>query len=126
MTRDLASEEDLGGALLGRILPLILVMVLPSGGSYAALSAFPGERETGTLETLLVQPVPSSAIVWGKFSAVLIAGLTAVTLNLGSLLGSVALGLGELPGSSGEVGGPGLVRFLLGVGLLLPLCLLVS
>jgi sodium transport system permease protein len=126
VNRDLASEEDLGGALLGRILPLILVMVLLSGGSYAALSAFPGERETGTLETLLVQPVPSSAIVWGKFSAVLIAGLTAVTLNLGSLLGSVALGLGELPGSSGEVGGPGLLRFLLGVGLLLPLCLLVS
>ena len=124
--RDLASEEDLGGALLGRILPLILVMVLLSGGAYAALSVFPGEREAGTLETLLVQPVPSSAVVWGKFSAVLIAGLCAVTLNLGSLLGSVALGLGELPGSSGEVGGPGFGRFLLGVGLLLPLCLLVS
>lgn len=126
VSRDLASEEDLGGALLGRILPLILIMVLLSGGAYAALSAFPGEREAGTLETLLVQPVPSSSVVWGKFSAVLLAGLTAVTLNLGSLLGSVALGLGELPGSSGDVGGPGLMRFLLGVGLLLPLCLLVS
>jgi hypothetical protein len=41
------------------------------GASHAALSAFAGEREAGTLETLLVQPVPSTAIVLAKFAAVL-------------------------------------------------------
>ena len=47
------------------------MLVLLSGGSYAALAAFAGERESGTLETLLVQPVPSLDIVWGKFGSVL-------------------------------------------------------
>jgi sodium transport system permease protein len=125
-SRDLASEEDLGGALLGRILPLIVVLVLLSGGSYAALSAFAGEREAGTLETLLVQPVPSSSVVWGKFSAVLATGLLALSLNLASLLGSVALGFGDLPGASGGASGPGVMRFFVGGLLLLPLCLLLS
>ncbi len=124
--RDLASEEDLGGALLGRILPLIIVMVLLSGGSHAALSIFAGEREAGTLETLLVQPVPSSVVVWGKFNAVFVTGLFALSLNLASLLGSVALGFGELPGSAGELGGPGALRFLVGLCMLVPLCLLLS
>ncbi|MCB9915326.1 MAG: CPBP family intramembrane metalloprotease [Planctomycetes bacterium] len=125
-TRDLASEEDKGGALLGRLLPLMAVLVLLSGGSYAALSAFAGEREGGTLETLLVQPVPASALVWGKFSAVLLTGLAALVLNLVSLLGSVALGLGELPGGGSEVGGPGFARFAVGGVILAPLCLLLS
>lgn len=123
---DLASEEDRGGALLGRLLPLIVVLVLLSGGSYAALSAFAGEREAGTLETLLVQPVPGGTLVWGKFAAVLATGLAALGFNLASLLGSVALGLGELPGASGTVGGPNLARFLLGGVILVPLCLLLS
>ena len=55
---DVASSEAAGGAALGRLLPLLSVLVVLSGGAFAALSAFAGERESQTLETLLVQPVP--------------------------------------------------------------------
>ena len=71
---DLARPGDTSGATLGRWLPLLAVMVLLSGGSYAALAVFAGEREAGTLETLLVQPVPAEQIALGKFLAVLSAG----------------------------------------------------
>lgn len=123
---DMARDEDLGGLWIGRILPLIAVLVLLSGGSYAALSAFSGERESGTLETLLVQPIPSLSIVWGKFAAVLVTGLATLGLNTASLFACVALGLGNLPGSDAGSAGPGSLR-ILGAGLLfLPVCLLLS
>lgn len=122
-SRDLASEEDLGGALIGRLLPLIAVLVLLSGGSYAALSAFAGEREAGTLETLLVQPVPSLALVWGKFGAVLATGVLTLALNTASLSACALLGLGSLPGGEAAVGGLGVGRILAAALFLVPVCL---
>jgi len=126
-SRDLASQEDLGGALIGRLLPMIAVLVLLSGGSYAALAAFAGEREAGTLETLLVQPVPTASLVWGKFLAVLITGLLTLFLNTSSLFVTAAMGLGNLPGAEGGLGdGPGALRMLIACAQLLPVCLLLS
>lgn len=124
-SRDLASEEDLGGAFLGRILPLIAVLVLLSGGSYAALAAFAGERESGTLETLLSQPVSGTVIVWGKFLAVLVVALVTLFLNLSSLLASFALGLGEWSGFGTGATGPGLERVLLAGAIFVPVCVLL-
>ena len=78
---------------LGRFLPLLLVLAILAGGSIAALAAFCGERENGTLETLLVQPVPSLEVVWGKFSVVGVAAFATLVANALSLLMCVALGL---------------------------------
>lgn len=126
-SRDLASEEDLGGALIGRLLPLIAVLVLLSGGSYAALAAFAGEREAGTLETLLVQPVPSLHLVWGKFAAVLTTGVLTLVLNTASLAVCAAAGLGSFSSFGGGAdlggGGPGLLRVLGASVFLVPVCL---
>ena len=43
--RDVALSEDAVGYELGRLLPIVLVLLLISGGSFAALGAFAGERE---------------------------------------------------------------------------------
>lgn len=94
---DTASAEDQSGATLGKYLPLIAVFVLLAGASYAALSAFAGERESGTLETLLVQPVPTSSIAAGKYAAVLVTGIATLVLNAGSVLVCLHAGLGALP-----------------------------
>lgn len=101
---DLASEAEASGAKLGRFLPLVLVFVLLAGASYAALAAFAGEREGGTLETLLVQPIPAGSIVSGKFLAVLATGVVAIVLNAGSVLVSLQLGVGSMPGTMIEGG----------------------
>ncbi|MBI5364904.1 MAG: CPBP family intramembrane metalloprotease [Planctomycetes bacterium] len=121
---DVASAEDQSGAALGRLLPLIAVLVLLSGGSYAALSTFAGEREGGTLETLLVQPVRSDVIAAAKFAAVLLTALATFVVNAGSILASTALGFGGLPGVGGPdglggLGGPGGAGLALGAGRLL-------
>ncbi|HVS17998.1 MAG TPA: CPBP family glutamic-type intramembrane protease, partial [Planctomycetota bacterium] len=95
---DVATASDTSGAALGKLLPLVAVLVLLSGGAYGALSAFAGEREANTLETLLVQPVPADAVVRGKFAAVLLLAIAALASNALSLVGSVIGGLGRLPG----------------------------
>jgi sodium transport system permease protein len=99
---DLAPARDRAGASLGRLLPLILTLLLISGGAFAALDAFAAERELGTLETLLVQPVHSYLIALGKFLAVLVTSLVTWAGNAASLLLCAGLGLfdpGNLSGA---------------------------
>ncbi|MGH7150727.1 MAG: ABC transporter permease, partial [Planctomycetota bacterium] len=93
---DAAPPERAGGALLGRLLPLVLITVVISAGSFAALDAFAGERERGTLETLLVHPVAPVDLAAGKYLAILATSLGASLLNLGSLSATLLLtgGLG--------------------------------
>src|SRR4030095_6305293 len=87
---------------------------------------FAGERESRTLESLLVQPVPSAALAWGKFGAVLLLALAALISNAGSLVVSVALGVGTLPGMELDPSGaraslaPDLAPLLLGAFAFLP------
>ncbi len=125
-SRDLASDAERSGMTLGRFLPLLAVIVLLSGGATAALAAFAGEREAGTLETLLVQPVRAEVFVWGKFTAVLIVSLVTLVCNVASVFGSVAFGLGELPGSDGAGGfGADPVALLLSAVVFLPAVLML-
>jgi sodium transport system permease protein len=76
----------MGGYTLGRVLPLLLVMMTVLGAFYPAIDLAAGEKERGTLETLLTAPVPPSAIVAGKFATVALMGVIAAGLNLGSML----------------------------------------
>lgn len=130
---DVATAEKTSGAALGKMLPLVAVLVILSGGAYGALAAFAGEREARTLETLLVQPVPAAAVVHGKFMAVLALALAALVSNALSLVGSVLSGLGRLPGMQAldarglslEVLGPELARLGLGALMFLPAALLL-
>jgi sodium transport system permease protein len=123
---DLASEEQRSGLLLGRLLPLLAVIVLLSGGATAALAAYSGERESGTLETLLVQPLRAAVFVWGKFVAVLTVSLITLACNVASVWGSAAAGLGKLPGATGsEALGADPVRLALSALVFLPAVLLL-
>lgn len=122
---DVATAKDASGAKLGRLLPLLALIVLLSGGSYAALAVFAGEREAGTLETLLVQPVPAASVVRGKYLAVLAAGLVTLAANLASAVACLQLGLGDFAGlDMNTAGGLDLARLASGV-VYLPACALL-
>lgn len=129
-TVDVASAEDSSGAQLGRFLPLIAVLMLVSGGAFCALDAFAAEREVGTLETLLVQPVERTRLAHGKFLAVLIVGFVAFAGNAGSLVGCAALGLMDGSGAGAMVEGLGsgafYGRLALALFMFLPTVALVS
>jgi sodium transport system permease protein len=86
---DVAAKGARGGDLFLRFVPMLLVLVLLSAGAFAAIDLFPGERERGTLETLLVQPLRASEVLAAKYLAVAAIGVLAVIANLlGTLLSS--------------------------------------
>jgi sodium transport system permease protein len=82
---DLASGTRMGGYLLSKALPLALVLMVLLGAFYPAIDVTAGERERGTLETVLVAPISRFDLLLGKVLAVtIIAGLTGL-LNLASM-----------------------------------------
>jgi sodium transport system permease protein len=90
VTENIATPERMTGARLGSLVPFLLILFLFSSGSYAALDAFAGERERGTLETLLTTGARRESIVAGKFLAILTVNLAAAFLNLGSLIATLS------------------------------------
>jgi sodium transport system permease protein len=92
-----ATPERVGGSVLGTIVPLILIIMTISGAIYPAIDLTAGERERGTLETLMVAPVPKVDLITGKFLVVAFIGLLTAALNLLSVGGTIYLGgLGSL------------------------------
>jgi len=80
-----ASPTKLGGALLGQILPFLLVIMTVTGAIYPAIDLTAGEREHGTLETLMSAPVPRTQVMAGKFLVVATVAITSSALNLVSM-----------------------------------------
>lgn len=83
--------EKIGGFIAYLLVPLVL-----AGASYPAMDIGAGEKERGTLETLLICPISRTAIVLGKFLTVLTTGLVSAALTVisfggwGYLIGSMA------------------------------------
>ncbi|MEX1025999.1 MAG: ABC transporter permease subunit [Planctomycetota bacterium] len=120
---DVAPPDDSLGLSIGRMLPLLAIFLVLSAGSFAALDTFAGERESGTLETLLVQPVPSLFLAWGKFLAVATIAGVAFLLNALGLFACAGFGLGEFAGQPGAVQP---VRVLLALVVYAPTVLLLA
>ncbi len=99
-----ATPEKVGGSILGQIVPLILIIMTITGAIYPAIDLTAGERERGTLETLMAAPVPTVDLIAGKFVVVALIGMLSALLNLLSIGGTVYLGgLGAVFGAGGQV-----------------------
>lgn len=77
-----ASTREKLGERLGSLVPYILILVCLSGAMYPALDLGVGEKERGTLETLLLTPVHRYAIILAKFLVLFTTGLLSVFLTI--------------------------------------------
>ncbi|MEE2935249.1 MAG: ABC transporter permease subunit/CPBP intramembrane protease [Planctomycetota bacterium] len=65
--------------LLATIVPLVLVLMTITGAVYPAIDLTAGERERGTMESVMASPVPRGYILLAKYAAVVtVAFLTAI------------------------------------------------
>ena len=96
-TENTASAEREGGAILGLILTPFLLLLMLTGGSIMAVDAISGEKERGTLETLLTTAAARVDIVTAKLMAIITVGITVAVINILNLLVYVVLGILELP-----------------------------
>lgn len=79
---DQATKEASAGSLLGKVLPFMLVVSLLLGTMYPAIDTTAGERERGTLETVLTLPVTNHELIFSKFLTVATIGVASALLNI--------------------------------------------
>ncbi len=77
--RDLASTQARAARLTG-VIPMFIIMAVLYGALTAALDSTAGERERGSLEPLLMNPVQHFALVLGKWGAVALLGMAVALL----------------------------------------------
>ena len=81
----ISTSEQNAGSLIGMILPFILIISILTGAIYPAIDATAGERERGTLETIMTLPVKKSDIMISKFMSVSTIAVFSAFLNLLSM-----------------------------------------
>lgn len=97
---NMASEKDTTGQIFSMMLPMLLMTFMFSGCVSEASEAIAGEKERGTIATLLVTPMKRSALALGKIISLsciaLLSGLSSfigTMLSLPKMMGGVMSGM---------------------------------
>ncbi|MFH5802471.1 ABC transporter permease subunit/CPBP intramembrane protease [Alienimonas sp. DA493] len=103
----LSQPEERAAGVWSKLFPALVVLMTISGAFYPAVDMAAGEKERGTMETLLICPASRGEIVCGKFLAVLTFSLCTAGLNLFSA--------GLTGGYVASLAGPGMAANLDGL-----------
>ncbi|RHR21881.1 ABC transporter permease [Clostridium sp. AF19-22AC] len=92
-------EEKAGGKILGMMLPYFITILLFAGAMGIGTDMVAGEKERGTMASLLVSPIKRSSIVLGKvFSLMIISGVSSV-VYVGAMVAFMPQMMGGMGGS---------------------------
>ena len=84
---DLATAEDTTGFFFAMMMPMLLMMFLYSGCAAVAPESIAGEKERGTIATMLITPIRRSDVALGKILALaLISMISAASSTVGTVL----------------------------------------
>ena len=111
---DCASSRDATGQIFSMMMPMLLMMFLYSGCMAVAPESIAGEKERGTIATLLVTPIKRSSLALGKvFSLSIIALLAGCSSFIGTFAALPKMMGGDLTGVDSSVYAPGDYAMLL-------------
>lgn len=82
---NISSMQETIGKLAGGIIPYIFILFCFTGCMYPAIDLFTGEKEHGTLETLLITPVSRLEILFGKVIVIVLLGVVSALLSVAGL-----------------------------------------
>jgi sodium transport system permease protein len=86
--QNLATAKERLAEAVGGFLPYLFIIFCFTGSMYPAIDLAAGEKERGTLETLLTSPVDRFQILMGKFGVVVLTGIfSALVAMLGLYVG---------------------------------------
>jgi sodium transport system permease protein len=105
---DLEFQKDLGPLIASRLLPIVLLMMLILGALYPAVDLTAGEKERGTLETLLVSGARPVDVMAAKYLTVSAVAIVTALANLAAMAATFSFGL--------SFGGPATTSFQLSAG----------
>lgn len=84
-SHNVASMEERVGKSVGGMLPYMFIIFCFMGAMYPAIDLGAGEKERGTMETLLTAPVNRFHILLGKFGVVVVSGLVSAVVSMAGL-----------------------------------------
>lgn len=93
---DVASKKEQIGIMVGGLLPYIFIIFCFIGCLYPALDLITGEKEKGTIETLLTVPASRFDILIGKVATIAIIGVCAAFMTIAGMYITLKL-INELP-----------------------------
>ena len=120
--QDITPLKEKLGRTIGGLLPYLFVIFCFMGSMYPAIDLAAGEKERGTIETLLTAPVGRFQILLGKFGVVVLTGLLSAAVSMLGLYVAVSRNPDmpqEMLGAVTSILDPGTI--LLVLSLLLPL-----
>ena len=126
---EVAREEQVAASVWSKMFPALLVIMALTGAFYPAIDLGAGEKERGTMETLLISPAKRIELVMGKFLTIMLFSVATAMLNLASmgLTGQqMASGIGRGMANSVSLEFPGFAPLMWMIILLLPLSALFS
>src|SRR5215470_4595821 len=97
---NVAPPEKVSGAAVGGIIGYMVILLCMTGAMYPAMDLTAGEKERGTMETILSSPISRLHLVLGKFFLVLTAALGTAALSVLSMSVSFSM-LSKYVGSGG-------------------------
>lgn len=98
---EVAEKSQLSAAFWSKIFPVILVIMALTGAFYPAVDLAAGEKERGTMETLLISPASRVDLVGGKFLTIMLFSICTALLNLlsmGLTMGFIGSGSSQFSG----------------------------
>ena len=123
---DIAPERTRETALWSKLLPFVMLIWAMTGAFYPAIDLVAGEKERGTLETLLCSPALRSEIVWGKLGTVTTFSMLTAILNASSMLVTSSFVFKQMGVADGAIGAPPIAPMLWLLVALIPLSALFS
>lgn len=84
------AEEQGHSFWLGALVPLVLILMTITGAVYPAIDLTAGERERGTLESLMAAPVPRLGLLMAKYVAVVTVATMTAVINLTAMVVTLA------------------------------------
>lgn len=79
---NLATVKEKLADTIGGFLPYLFIIFCFMGSMYPAIDLAAGEKERGTLETLLTSPVSKGQILTGKFMVVILTGTVSAAISI--------------------------------------------
>jgi sodium transport system permease protein len=98
-----ADMREVLGERMGGMLPYLFILLCLMGAIHPAIDIGAGEKERGTLETLLLAPIRRYQVVLGKFFVIFTTGITAASLSIISIGIMLAVKGRGIAGELGEV-----------------------
>lgn len=103
-SENMSSDEQTMGNAIGQMVPMLLIVSILMGAMYPAIDVTAGEKERGTLETLLTLPVRNFELIMSKFLAVAVIACVSAFFNIVSMAGAFGFMFATMTEAVGDSG----------------------